>query len=81
MLSANHWTKHRVPNGRAGERTEGAEGVCNPVGRTIISTNQIPSELTGTNQRVHMEGIMSPVAYVAYDDLVGHQWKERALVL
>jgi hypothetical protein len=25
---------------RVRERTEGAEGVCNPIGRTTISTNQ-----------------------------------------
>jgi hypothetical protein len=40
MLEANQWTEHGVPNGRVRERTEGAEGVCNPIGRTTISTNQ-----------------------------------------
>jgi hypothetical protein len=33
------------------ERTEGVEGVCNPIGRTTISTNQTPlhvPELQGT---------------------------------
>jgi hypothetical protein len=39
MLTANHWTEHRDPNGGVRERTEGAEGVCNPIGRTTISTN------------------------------------------
>ena len=34
-----------------------------------------------TNQRVHMEGPMAPAAYVAEDDLVGHQWEERSLGL
>jgi len=42
MLAANHWTEHRYPSGRVRERTEGAEGVCNPIGRTTISTNQTP---------------------------------------
>jgi hypothetical protein len=27
------------PNGGIRGRTEGAEGVCNPIGRIIISTN------------------------------------------
>jgi hypothetical protein len=28
------------PNGGVRGRNEGAEGVCNPIGRTTISTNQ-----------------------------------------
>jgi len=28
-----------------------------------------------------MDRPMAPVAYVAEDDLVGHQWKEKPLVL
>jgi hypothetical protein len=28
ILSANHWTEHRVPSGDAREKTQGAEGVC-----------------------------------------------------
>jgi hypothetical protein len=34
-----------------------------------------------TNQRVHMEGPMALVAYVAEDGLVKHLWKERPLGL
>jgi hypothetical protein len=30
---------HSDPNGGIRERTEGAEGVCNPIERTTISTN------------------------------------------
>jgi hypothetical protein len=41
MLIVNHWTKCGVPNGGVRERTEGAEGICNPIGRTTISNNQI----------------------------------------
>jgi hypothetical protein len=41
MLTVNHWTEHRDANGGAKERTEGAEGVCNPIGRKI-ATNQTP---------------------------------------
>jgi hypothetical protein len=48
MFAANHWTKHKVPNGGVRERTGGAEWVCNPIGRTTISTTQTPPELSGT---------------------------------
>jgi hypothetical protein len=41
ILTANHWTEHRVPNGVVRERTKGDERVCNPIERTI-STNQNP---------------------------------------
>jgi hypothetical protein len=55
MVIANHWTEYRVSNGEVRERTEGAEGVYNLIGRTKISTNQPPTptythtpELPGT---------------------------------
>jgi hypothetical protein len=38
MLTTNHWAEPGDPNGRAIRRTEGAEGDCNPIGKTI-STN------------------------------------------
>jgi hypothetical protein len=41
MLAANHWTEHRDTNEGVRGRTKGAEGVCNPMGRITISTNQI----------------------------------------
>jgi hypothetical protein len=41
VLTANHWTEPRDPNGRARERTAGAEVDCNPIGRTI-STKRSP---------------------------------------
>jgi hypothetical protein len=31
--------------------------------------------------KVHMQGPMAPVTYVAEDDLVGHQWEEQPLGL
>jgi hypothetical protein len=40
MLTAIHWTEHKVPNGGARERTQGVEGVCSPIGGTTIWTNQ-----------------------------------------
>lgn len=36
MLTANHWTENGVPSGEVRERTEGAEGICNPIRRTTI---------------------------------------------
>jgi hypothetical protein len=32
MLTVRYWMEHRVPNGGARESTQGAEGVCNPIG-------------------------------------------------
>jgi hypothetical protein len=42
-------TGNGVPNGGVRGRTEGAEGVCKPIGRPTISTNQnlpAPPKLT-----------------------------------
>jgi hypothetical protein len=58
---------HSAPNGGARESTQGAKGICNPIGRTTIWTNQYSLEL------------MSLAVYVAEDGLVGHQWKERPI--
>jgi len=43
MLTANHQTEHRDPNGEVRGRTVGDEGVCKPIGRTI-STKQPPCQ-------------------------------------
>jgi hypothetical protein len=32
----SHMMEHRVPNGGTRESTQGAEGVCNPLGGTAI---------------------------------------------
>ena len=42
ILTATHCTECGVPNGGVKERTEGAEGVYNPKGRTTISIIQTP---------------------------------------
>jgi hypothetical protein len=60
---------HSVSNGGARESTQGAKGICNPIGETKILTNQYPLEL------------MSLGAYVSEDGLVGHNWKERPIRL
>jgi hypothetical protein len=39
------------------------------------------NKLGVTNQRNHMVILLSLVAYVAEDGLVGYQWEERPLVL
>jgi hypothetical protein len=65
------------------ELEKGLKGACNPIGRTTISTNQIPQGLPGTKaptKRVHMEGTIAKAAYVAEDGLVGHQWEETHFV-
>jgi hypothetical protein len=75
------WTEHRVPNG--GKRTEGAEGVCSPIGRTTVSLNQTPRAPRDKtiNQRVYMEGLMALAEYVAQYGLVRNQYEEKSLVL
>jgi len=51
MLTANHGTVHENPNGAVRERTKRAEEVCNPIGRTTISTNQTPQSSQGLNSQ------------------------------
>ena len=77
MLTANHWTERRVPDGEVGEGTEGADRVCNPSGENNSVNRPDPPGAPGdwiTNQTVHMEGLMALAAYVAEDGFVGHQW-------
>jgi hypothetical protein len=50
MLAANSQPEHGKPSGGVRARTEGAEGVCNLIGRTRISINQTPSELPRNKQ-------------------------------
>jgi hypothetical protein len=40
MFTVSYWMGHKAPNGGARESTQGAEGFCNPIGGTIIWTNQ-----------------------------------------
>ena len=64
MLKVSYWMDHRAPNGGARENTQGAKGICNPIGGTTIWTTQYPPEL------------LSLAAYVSEDGLVGHHWEE-----
>ena len=71
MLAANHCTEHRVPNRGVREGTEGVEGICNPIGRTTISTNQTAQNSQGLiNKGVHM----ALAAYLEENNLFMHQW-------
>jgi hypothetical protein len=50
MLKVYHQTEHGDPNGGVRGKTEGTEGVCNPIERKTISTNQSPPELPENHQ-------------------------------
>jgi hypothetical protein len=43
--------EHRDSNRGVRGRIKGAEWVCNPVGKTIISTNQTPQSSQGPNHQ------------------------------
>jgi hypothetical protein len=81
MLVANHWTEQGVPNGAVWERTERAEEVCNPIGRTMISTNKTPQSSQGLNhQAKSTHGWNRGSSYIcSRDGFVGHQWGGEAL--
>ena len=51
MLTAIHWTEHRVPSERVRESTQGAEGVCGPKEGTSIWTNLYPQSSLGLNHQ------------------------------
>ena len=42
MLIVIYRMKHRAPSGGARESTQGAKGICNPIGGRTISNNQLP---------------------------------------
>jgi hypothetical protein len=46
MFAVNHGTEDMNPNGGVRGRAEGAEGVCNSMGRTAILINQSPPSLS-----------------------------------
>ena len=51
MLAANYGTEHWDNNGGVRRRPEGAEGICNPIGRTTKSTNHTPQRSQGLNHQ------------------------------
>jgi hypothetical protein len=36
MLTVSYWMEHRAPKGGARESSQGAKGICNPIGGTTI---------------------------------------------
>ena len=50
MHAVNHLTKNGDPNGGVRGRTEGAEGIHNPIGRKT-SPNQNPQSSQGLNHK------------------------------
>ena len=63
-----HWVEHRAPNEGVRESSQGAKGICNPIGGTKY-------ELTSTPRAVSL------VAYAAEDGLVSNQCEGRPLGL
>ena len=72
ILTVNHWTELRDPNGRVRGRTKGAEGDCNPIGRTISTyqTTQNSQRLNHQPPRVYIEGFMASDKNIAEDGFI-----------
>ena len=66
MLIVSYWMDHRASNDGARESTQGAKGICNPIGGQHY-------ELTSTLE------LLTLAAYVSEDGIVGHHWKERLI--
>ena len=49
--NGNHWTEHVVPNGGVGGQTGGAEGVCSPIGRLMMSAKEMPQGSQGLSHQ------------------------------
>jgi hypothetical protein len=45
MLTVSYWMDYRAPKGGARESTQGAKGICNPIGGTTLWTHQYPGAL------------------------------------
>jgi hypothetical protein len=65
MLKANYWTEQEDPRGGFRKRTEGTEGICNPIGRTTTSNNQTLPELPGSKQPTRLTYMKGPMAQAA----------------
>ena len=61
------------------------EGVCNPIGRTTISTNKTPPPRAPmdktTNQSIHKGELLAPAGYAIEDCLIWQQWEGTSLFL
>ena len=77
MLGANYYIELWDPDWGAGRRIGGAEGNCNPIGRTTqAGWNSQCSKRLG-HQPECREGSLTPCTEVAEDDLVWYQWEGR----
>ena len=86
MLTGNHWTECRVPDGGVGEGPKELKGFAAPWrgSKSVNWPDPLPPGAPGdwsTNKIVHMEGSMVLALYVAEDGLVGHQCEDRPLGL
>ena len=80
MYTAKHWSEYGNSNGEVRARTVGAEGVCNLIGRTTISTNQThlssqvlnihPKSTQDMYQRMALSGIPGMGAPWCYGGLM-----------
>jgi len=75
---ANHYIELRDPCGRAGGRTGGMEGNCNPIGKKfrVVWLTRAPRDKT-TRQEDYMEASMAPDTYVTENCLIWHQCEGR----
>jgi hypothetical protein len=82
ILAANYVTEHGDSNGGVRESSDGAEGVCNFIGRATTSTNQIPQSSQELNQQPKNThgGTHGSSCICSRGFLMWHQWKERSLV-
>jgi hypothetical protein len=65
ILTGKHWIELRDPDGRVRGRTKGAEGGCNPIGRTIVLTNYTHQCSQGLNhQPKSIHGLVLGLWYI-----------------
>jgi hypothetical protein len=83
MYTAEHWTESGYPNGKVRARIVGAEGVCNLIGRTTVSTNQNPQSYQELKHQPKstQEVPMAPAGYITLNFLFWHHWEGSSLVL
>jgi hypothetical protein len=64
ILIANHWTDSRYLNGRARGITEGTEGDCNPVRRTMSNNWMAQSSKGLIHQAKSIHGVSQDSRYI-----------------
>jgi len=71
------------PHGKVSARTLRAEGICNLIARTTISTSQTPQSSQGLNHQPKSRQWvpMAPAGYVEEYCLVWYHWEGNALAL